>query len=395
VLTADGVLGWRIRCPEVRRRLPASLPVNGVTEVVLVVSNASSATLRMGISDELPPRCELVGRAFPIELELSRQAEAEVGYALRPQRRGELAFGRVVTLLRSPLGFWERRCRCGRADTVRVYPDFALVAGYLDLLAQQQSVQLGIHRAQRRGEGLEFLQLREYRPGDSLRQIDWKATARRRSLISREYQDERDQHVVLLVDSGRRMRASDGALSHFDHALNALLLLAYVALKQGDTVAVRVFGHEQRWLPARRGVAAINTLLHATYDLQTGTEAADYLSAAEDVLSRQHKRALVVLVTNLREEDADLEPALELLRRRHLVLIANLREHVLDEISGSLPADFDHALRVVGTYAHLATRQAHHRRLAGLGNVLIDCVPDALPIELVNAYWRVKGSGLL
>lgn len=395
LLGADAVLVWRLAPPQVERRLPASLPVNGETAVTLVLRNPAAVPLRLAVEDETPADCEVPDEPFPATVRLQPHAATELSYRFVPFRRGDLRFGRVIVLLASPLGFWERRWRCGDAGSVRVYPDFSMIAGYLELLAHQQSVQLGIRRIQRRGEGLEFLQLREYRAGDSLRQIDWKATSRRGALISREYQDERDQRVLLLVDSGRRMRTRDGHLSHFDHALNALLLLAYIALRQGDTVSVRVFGHEQRWLPPERGAGAINALLNGTYDLQTGTEAADFLAAAEDVMSRQRKRSLVVLVTNLREEDADLGPALALLRRRHVVLIANLRERVLDEMSEREPADFDEALGVVGAISELASRRHQQRTLTGLGHLLLDCVPEALPVELVNAYWRVKGSGLL
>ena len=97
---------------------------------------------------------------------------------------------------------------------------------------------VGAHLRRRRGEGTEFQQLREYRLGDSLRQIDWKATQRARKLISRDYQDERNQQVMLLVDTGRRMLARDDGLSHFDHVLNAALLVAYIALRQGDVVGL-------------------------------------------------------------------------------------------------------------------------------------------------------------
>ncbi|MGQ0658030.1 MAG: DUF58 domain-containing protein [Chromatiales bacterium] len=123
----------------------------------------------------------------------------------------------------------------------------------------------------RRGEGLEFHQLREYRGGDSLRQIDWKATSRQRKLVSREYQDERDQHVFFLVDCGRRMATKDGELSHFDMSLNAVLLLAYVALRQGDAVGVMTFSGKPRYLPAQKGMPTLTRLLEFLFDLSAIT----------------------------------------------------------------------------------------------------------------------------
>ena len=146
--------------------------------------------------------------------------------------------------------------------------------------------QLGIHHQRRRGEGSEFHQLRDYRPGDSLRQVDWKATARCRRLISRDYQDEQDQQVVCLLDCGRRMRSLDGRLSHFDHTLTALLLLAYVALRQGDAVGLLTFAGPERWVPPRKTRGTLDRLMAAVHDLEPGLEPTDYLAAAQAALSR-------------------------------------------------------------------------------------------------------------
>ncbi|HVK99167.1 MAG TPA: DUF58 domain-containing protein, partial [Dongiaceae bacterium] len=138
----------------------------------------------------------------------------EFQYKVKINRRGNHAFGPVDLLLDSALGFWQRRLLAGKGTEVRVFPNFAAVAQYAMLAMEQQSAQLGIRLQQRRGEGMEFQQLREFRQGDSLRQIDWNASARQRKLISKEYQDEKDQQILFLVDCGRRMRSQDDALSH-------------------------------------------------------------------------------------------------------------------------------------------------------------------------------------
>ena len=111
--------------------------------------------------------------------------------------------------------------------------------------AETASRAVGAHVKRRRGEGTDFHQMRDYRVGDSLRQVDWKATARMRRLISREYQDERNQHLLMVIDTGRRMLARDGELSHFDHVLNAALVVSYLALRQGDAVGLLASGGDQ------------------------------------------------------------------------------------------------------------------------------------------------------
>src|SRR5262249_9026035 len=155
---------------------------------------------------------------------------------LTPAARGTFEFAGCSVRLHSHLRLWRQRRGVPVRQTRRVDPNFAPLAQLALTGTEQASRLIGAHRKRRRGEGTEFRQLREYRIGDALRQIDWKASQRARKLISRDYQDERNQQIMLLVDTGRRMLARDGALAHFDHVLNAALLVAYIALRQGDAV---------------------------------------------------------------------------------------------------------------------------------------------------------------
>jgi uncharacterized protein (DUF58 family) len=317
-------------------------------------------------------------------------------YRVRPRQRGSERFERVDVRLHSPWRLWRRRVRLGEPFDVRVYPDFRAVMRYSLLATDHRSSVLGIRRQPRRGAGLEFHQLREYRLGDSPRQIDWKATSRVRRVISREYQDERDQQVVFLLDCGQKMHARDGDLAHFDHALNAVLLLAHVVLRQGDAVGLMTFGGERRWMAPRKGVGNLNGLLNGIYDLTTSLAPSDYLEIARELMRHITKRSLIVLVTNLRDEDADeLRLATALLRERHLVLIASLRETILDQTLGAEVNGFAAALRVAGAHDYLAQRRAAHERVRGTGALLIDVPPADLPVWLVNRYLEVKASGRL
>ncbi|MDX1505059.1 MAG: DUF58 domain-containing protein, partial [Spongiibacter sp.] len=157
------------------------------------------------------------------------------------------------------------KCRPGKALFGRGVPYtlFDMANDTLGLLDQ-----LGIHEHQRRGQGGEFYQLRDFRSGDNLRQMDWKAVARYQRLITREYREDRDQQVLLMLDCGRRMRHDEQQRGHLDDALDAMLLLAFVALRQGDAVGLLSFGGDQRWFAPRKGQHVINGLLNAVYDLQ-------------------------------------------------------------------------------------------------------------------------------
>ncbi len=244
-------------------------------------------------------------------------------------------------------------------------------------------------------------QLAEYRTGDSIRHIDWKATLKQSRPIVREFQDERDQCVIFLLDCGRRMRADEGANSphgsHFDQALNALMLLAHVALKDGDEVGALSFGHaDRRAFAPRKGHATLNALMAALHDIQPDATHSDYLLAARDLMQVHRKRALIVVLTNFRDEDAaELGPALALLRSRHLVLLASLRERALRELAEQPLADAARAVEVAGAHLFAQARHGAFARLAARDALLVDVEPDRLAAELVNRYRAVKRAGLL
>jgi len=256
---------------------------------------------------------------------------------------------------------------------------------------------IGVRAGQRRGLGLDFHQLREFRDGDTLRQIDWKATARKRTPIAREYQDERDQQILFLLDCGRRMRSHDGDLSHFDHSLNASLLLAYVALRQGDAVGLMTFaGDQPRHLPPAKGSAQLTALLNSVYDLRSSQRTADFPAAVQAVLTRQRRRALVVIVTNLRDEDdEELVAAVKRLGRQHRVLVASLREEVLDRLRQAPVEGFEEALAYCGAVDYLNARAGLHEKLAAHGVPVLDTRPSQLGPELISRYMGWKKAGAL
>jgi uncharacterized protein (DUF58 family) len=379
----------------IERLVAPALPLGAWQSVRLRVTNPQKQSATLTVFDHYPTAAADCAD-LPQRLTVEPESWIELCYRLRPLVRGEWAFAPAQVWLESPRGLWRRDDRWGEPTTVRVYPDFAAIIRYIRLTADQREALLGIHRRRRRGEGHTFLQLREYRIGDSLRQIDWKATARTRKPIARDYQDERNQTVLFLLDCGRRMRAQDDDLSHFDHALNAMILLAYVALRQGDAVGVQSFGGERRWLAPRSGPGTLTPLINGIYDLQPTLEPPDYAEAAHLILRRQRKRALIVLLTNLRDEDQDdLRPAIALLSRRHLVLIANLREPVLDEWLAQPIHDLPQAQLYATVCHYLLQRERVRETLRHLGSIVLDTPPQRLPAAMVNQYLELKRGGRL
>jgi uncharacterized protein (DUF58 family) len=393
-MLTDAVWLSRRPRPSAERRVAAALAVGRWHDVTLRIASTAPDALRVEIRDHVPVHFHT--RALPLHHVLPARGWIETSYAIRPTTRGAFEFQPLALRLRTRLGLMERQLRAADAQAVRVYPDFGALSGYALLATDHRLSQMGILQRRRRGEGMDFQQLREYRRGDSLRRIDWKATARMHRLISREYQDERDQAIVIVLDCGRRMGAADGEMSHFDRALNAALLLAHVGLSHGDAVGVLTMAGDSRFIAPRKARSTTTLMLNLLYDLQPTLHTSDYYAAALDVMRRVHRRALVVVISNLRDEDDDtLMPALGLLRRRHLVLFASLRETVLGSTLSAPVRDLDDALTHAATADYLHARQAAFNRLERAGAMLIDVEPQDLPLALVNRYLEVKGSGVL
>ncbi|HEX7055265.1 MAG TPA: DUF58 domain-containing protein [Burkholderiales bacterium] len=393
----DLLAGLRLATPEVTRRLPATLAVGVPLDVALRVRNASRARLALEIYDHHPQSFEC--RGLPRRLALAPSQWGELAYEARPLARGEATFAPAELRLASPFGLWQVTRRAGAPSTVRVYPNFRELARYTLLATDNRLSQIGVLQVRRRGEGMEFHQLREYRQGDAQRAVDWKATARSGKLISREYEDEKDQRVLLVVDCGRRMASKDDdrdGLSHFDHTLNAALLLAHVALRQGDAVGMMTMGGVARYLEPRKSVAALHALLNRAYDIEPTLAMPDYELAASQVMLRMRRRALVIVLTNLRDEDDEsLMPALRLLRTRHLVVLASLREAIVSRALTARVDSFERAVTHAAAADYLERRSRVFRRIENAGAITLDVEPARLPIALVNRYLGLKRAGTL
>ena len=393
----DAIAVRRRPAPKMERIVNHSLPLGVDGEVELVVTMPDQKGASLEIFDGVPPEMECTDESIDATVGPAKKLRAN--YRIHPRRRGVFCFDEAYVRLRGPLGLMARQLRIGDEEQeVRVVPNFRAVSRYALMAVADKMGQIGVRHLRRRGAGMEFDCLREYREGDQLRQIDWKATAKHRRVIARQYEDERNQQIVLVFDCGRRMRARDASdeLSHFDHALNAGLLLSYVALNQGDSVATATFGGVDRWIPVQRGPRAVENIVDQTFDLETTMEPSDFAEAARRLAHRQKRRALVIFLTNLYDAESDeLEQALALLEQRHLVLVASLREEAVTALANRDILDFDSALEVSSTHHFLAHRRELHAQLNKSGGMLLDVSPSELSVGLVNRYLEIKRAGML
>ncbi len=380
---------------EVEREAAAIFSVGRPNQVTLHLRNRSGRTLRGVVADDPLEHCTQKGSPAPFRL--PPRSRATVRYEVVPSRRGARALEAVTVRYASPLGLVARQERTRLPAGVDVYPDVH-AARSLELLRRQgrQDARLGSLRTL--GGETDFERLRPHQRGDTMRHVDWRASARRDDLTVRQYQAESDQSVVFAIDVGRGMRGESGGLTSVDHAINAALLTADVALRAGDRAGVMVFDEApRRFVRPEGGHQGAHRLTRAVYALEAGLGATDYRGAVAFLRAQVRSRSLFVVLTNLLDPRSarELASSLKGLLPRHLPLCVLLRDvdvEALVTAPSRGPADLYARAAAAET---LASRETLIRSLRRSGVLVLDVAPGELTPELVKGYLDVKARRLL
>lgn len=362
----------------------------------LHLRNQAPTPLDLQITDEVPLPSQVDG--LPARVRLGAGASTTVSFQVRPQRRGENAFAAVHLRYPSRFGLWVRQERRPLVSPVRVYPDVRAMRRF-DLLARRNDLaEMGLHLWRLAGREGEFERLREYRRGDERRHIDWKATAKQQRLVSRQYTVERNQNLFFLLDCGRTMANETDGLSHLDRSLNAAIMLSAIALSQGDNVGLMAFSNRIELMAGPvRSRGQIPGLIRQTFALHPRREASDYGLACEELLRRQRKRALVILLTHALDEHhlESLGRYVRSLTAPHLLLLVFLKDVALTELAARVPQDATEAFGVAAAAEMVGAQRHQVRTLADGGALILETRPEHLSSALINRYLDVKARHLL
>jgi uncharacterized protein (DUF58 family) len=328
--------------------------------------------------------------------EVAPRATAELRYTVAPPRRGDFAFGDTYLRVTSLLGLTERQTRHATATPVKVYPNLREVQRYELLARRGQLFELGLKNARRLGTGTEFERLRDYQPDDEYRRIHWPATARRGTPITMEFETERSQNIMILLDCGRLMTGPVGALAKLDYAINTSLLLAFVGTLKGDrvgllTFADRVLGY---WPPGR-GRAQFLRLLEVLYAVQAQPVEPDYAAAMQYLRTRQRKRSFVVVFTDVIDRVAagSLVASVGSLTPHHLPLTVAVGDPAVSRAARAVPADSAQLYERAVAGLLLDERRGALDALAGHGALTLDVPAEELTIAVINRYLELKARG--
>ncbi len=362
----------------------------------LLVENRENRSVLVRLRDT--PPAAFRSSAIFFDGEVAAGSAGVFSYTTRPSTRGEFRFGDVTLRWRTPLGLLWRQRTFSASETVPVYPDVLDVHKY-DLLARRGMLaDLGTRVARSYGRGTEFESLREYLPDDDYRRINWKATARRHEPISTLYETDRGQRVFVALDLGRMMQTRVGELSRLDYAVNAALLLAYVALVRGDRVGLVGFSDTIKvYVAARRGREHFYRIVEQLYAIRAQSVESDYASAFARLRNDLHGRAMIALFTDLSDRETARMVARQLipLARHHLPLCVTLRDPALDARSQQLPHDTRQVYEKVVASLLVEERQLILDELRRAGVETVDAAADRLTPATINQYLRIKDRARL
>lgn len=365
--------------------------------VFIEIEHDGSFPLWITVKDEPPQEFEVHPRT--LTLRMRPQEYVKANYKVKPNERGHYIFGSLNVRYTTILGLMMREERISCEMPVKVYPDVFQTKKHLVLARENRATQMGLRKSRLLGQGYQFERLRDYVPDDSMRHVDWKATARRGSLITREYDVEQSQHIMIVLDMGRTMASrtvDEGnqlGMTKADYAINASVLLAHVAAQSDDRVGLFCFAESPiTFVPPGKGKAQASALMEALYDLQPRTEESDYFVNLNILSQKQRKRSLVFVFTDLidPESSRSLITSMSLLIQKHLVVCIALADYELPTILDTSPANVPDMYTQAVALSIIHERRRALAQLSKLGVITIDATPSDLTVSAVNKYLQLK-----
>jgi uncharacterized protein (DUF58 family) len=395
-----GVLLWldrRLAGPvtrfQVERLHDNRLSLGAQNSIRIRVLNPGRRAVSLWVRDE-PPEAFRIDAARRI---LSGQALArqawEDSYTVLPLNRGDYRFGDLNLRWQGPLGLVIRQGRVPAAVSVKVYPNLLDIRRYDLLLRKDRLREMGLRTVRQLGEGTEYDRLREYLPDDDFRHIDWKATARRNRPVTVEYTTERSQNILIALDNGRMMLSPVGEIAKLDYAINASLLLSYVASGKGDRVGLMAFADEvHTYLTPKHGRGQFYRMLELLYGLRPSPVEPNYRQALNYLALKQRKRAMVVLFTDISGSPGidDLVSQILLINRAHLVLVVTISDPDVHQAARQIPAGSSAVYQRAAAVQLLDERRLVLDSLRRRGVFTLDIPANQLSLAVINQYLQMK-----
>ena len=364
--------------------------------ISLSVRNAFPFPVHIRLIDEIPVQFQ--NRKFNKHFTVAASGRQVVEYALKPVTRGEYVFERILCYVKSPLGLLQRRCISDAGQTVKVYPSTKYLRQYQLLALSDSNQYAGSKKIRKIGHSMEFEQIKEYVPGDDIRTINWKATARKGSMMVNNYIDARSQQIYCLVDKGRNMKMPFDGMSLLDYSINAALIFLNIALLKQDRAGLITFSSKiNDVIAAERSATQLSKINESLYRQTTDFADSNYEALTAMVYRRLSHRGFLLLFTNFETMSA-LERQLPYLKRlasRHLLCVVFFQNTLLKEIHESQPDNLEGIyIKTIADRFDFEKKQIV-KELRRHGIISILTTPQQLNVDVINKYLELKARQMI
>lgn len=381
---------------EAHRSTPEKLSNGDENAIVVSIKNYYTFPIRAKIIDEIPFQFQI--RNFEIIRKIKANATDDFQYYLRPTERGEYFFGSLNVYAISPLRLISKRYIFDKDAMVPTYPSYIQLRKY-DLIAFSNNLfQYGLKKIRRIGHTMEFEQIKEYVAGDDIRTINWKATAKKNSLMVNQFQDEKSQSIYMVIDKGRTMQMPFNGLSLLDYAINATLVLSNIILKKHDRAGMLSFSKkvENRVVAEKRN-SQMQSILENLYNISTDFFESDYSRLYADIKKNINQRSLILLYTNFETIDGLQRqmPYLKGIAKNHLLVVVFFQNtelnHIIEKKSEKIQDIYDKV--IAEKFIFEKKLIVNELKKHGIHSVLTQ--PENLTLDTINKYLEIKSRGIL
>ncbi len=396
LIVVDSVLLFSKSAIRANRILPEKLSNGDENGITVEIANRYSFPISVKIIDEIPFQFQV--RNFAIDGFLESQQTKNYNYHLRPTERGIYDFGKLNIYVSTPMGLVSRRFVTDAGAKVPVYPSFLQMRKY-DLMAfSNQLFKHGLRKIRRIGHTMEFEQIKEYVKGDDIRSVNWKATAKKGSLMVNQFQDEKSQSVYMLIDKGRVMKMPFAGLSLMDYAINATLALSNVILKKNDKAGMLAFSRKvEDRVVAEKRASQMQRIMESLYSIKTDFFESDYSRLFVDLRVSIKQRSLLLLFTNFETMEGLKRqlPYLKSIAKNHLLVVIFFENTELDAIIKTSPKTVKEIYDVAIAEKFAFEKKLIVNELKKYGIYSLLTKPENLTAETINKYLEIKSRGIL
>ncbi|WP_296382650.1 DUF58 domain-containing protein [Winogradskyella sp.] len=396
LVVIDLILLFKQKGISASRILPEKLSNGDDNPIEITLQNNYNFIADLLLIDELPFQYQK--RDFEINTQLKKHDQKKITYTLRPLERGEYYFGNLNIYVNSPIGLVTRRFQFAKDAMVPNYPSFLQLRKYMLLAFSNKLFEYGLKKIRRIGHTMEFEQIKDYVNGDDIRNINWKATAKRNQLMVNQFQDERSQPIYSVIDKGRAMKMPFKGLSLLDYAINATLVISNVALKKQDKAGMFTFSRKvENKVVAERRPSQMNKILETLYNVNTDFSESDFSRLYIDIKRSLTQRGLILLYTNFETLDALHRqlPYLQAIAKNHLLVVIffeNTELHKLTNVEASNTFDIFQKT-IAEKFMYEKKLIVNELQKHGIQSILT--APEHLTINTINKYLEIKARGLL